>query len=163
MPRLEQLRALETTGTLSIWRVSYHLRADDRSMVLCLVPVVLSLFVSNDLDIGFSWAGGVLYGGVYGRANPLTPGTILSRIGIWSFDLCQLKLLQMSLDDHPYRNRITALQLALQHSFNLLKFTLTMIASRSQNFKWTGLVSLVAVTTGAVCYGVYLLTVQVHR
>jgi hypothetical protein len=71
-------------------------------------------------------------------ANPLTPGTILSRIGIWSFDLCQLKLLQISLDDHPYRNRLAALQLALQNSFNLLKFTLTMVASRPQKLQVDG-------------------------
>lgn len=31
-------------------------------------------------------------------------GMALSRIGLWSFDLAQLKELQQALDDHPNRN-----------------------------------------------------------
>ena len=32
----------------------------------------------------------------------------LSRIGLWSFDLCQLKELQEALNDHPQRNSMCA-------------------------------------------------------
>lgn len=31
-------------------------------------------------------------------------GMALSRIGLWAFDLCQLKELQTALVDHPRRN-----------------------------------------------------------
>lgn len=32
----------------------------------------------------------------------------LSRIGLWSFDLCQLKELQQALDTHPEKNALCA-------------------------------------------------------
>ena len=39
---------------------------------------------------------------------------MFSRIGLWAFDLCQLKELQLALADHPRRN-----SLYVRYSFNV--------------------------------------------
>ena len=65
---------------------------------------------------------------------------MFSRIGLWAFDLCQLKELQLALADHPRRNSLyvyhpatyitrlplntrprTALQNSLQNAAEMLK------------------------------------------
>lgn len=74
----------------------------------------------------------------------------------------QLKELQIALADHPNRNRLTALQIALQNLFDLLKYALTLSAATPRSFKWTALVSFVAVVCGAMSYAVYLRNVRGH-
>lgn len=130
-------------------------------MLVCLLPVVLSLFVAGIFGSDGSLINGTIFAGelrLLIRADET--GTLLSRIGMWSFDLCQLKLLQLALEDHPYRNRLAALQLALQNLFSLLRFASTMLASRPSNFKWTGAVSWLAILGGTWCYVMYLRRVR---
>ncbi|KAG8809564.1 hypothetical protein FRC17_003382 [Serendipita sp. 399] len=71
----------------------------------------------------------------------------LSRIGLWSFDLVQLQLLQESLTNHPRKNALTALQLSLQNVFDLTKYALVLGLNKPSQFKWTALVSWIAVFT----------------
>lgn len=84
------------------------------------------------------------------------------RIGLWSFDLCQLKVLQLATEHHPRRNRLAALQIALQNLFNLAKYVVTLAAATPAHFKWTALVSYAAVVGGAVAYAYYLRAVRGH-
>ncbi|WOO81090.1 Solute carrier family 40 member 1 [Vanrija pseudolonga] len=142
MPLLERAVGLERAGAWSIW-----------SEVVCLSPVVVSFFYGAGAygEHGPSWNTGLLFGGI-----------ALSRIGLWSFDLCQLKVLQLALDDHPRRNRMTALQIALQNLFNLAKYAVTLAAATPAQFKWTALVSWFAVVAGAGCYAAYLRSVRGH-
>ncbi len=125
MPILESHLGLERAGAWSIW-----------SEVICLFPTVLSFFFGTGLygEHGPAWNSVLLFGGI-----------ALSRIGLWSFDLCQLKAFQLALDNHPRRNRMTALQLALQSAFDLLKYALTLAAASPSRFKWTALASWAAV------------------
>lgn len=74
----------------------------------------------------------------------------------------QLKELQQALDAHPARNRLTALQISLQNTFDLLKYALTLAAATPAQFKWTALVSWLAVLGGAASYAVYLRGVRGH-
>ena len=74
----------------------------------------------------------------------------------------QLKELQLALDNHPRRNRLTALQISLQNLFNLLKYVLTLILSNPASFKYTAVVSWMAVFTGASVYAIYLRKVRGH-
>lgn len=76
--------------------------------------------------------------------------------------ILQLKELQLALQDHPKRNRLTALQIALQNLFDLLKYALTLSAATPRAFKWTALVSFLAVVSGALSYAVYLRNVRGH-
>ncbi len=103
-------------------------------------------------------------------------GMALSRIWLWAFDLCQLKVLQTTLNNHPRRNslcaisfsnieicllivvrlsRSTALQIALQNVADLLKYVLTIVLSRPLQFRFAALVSGVSVLMGALSYTLY--------
>jgi len=116
------------------------------SEVVTLVPVLLSFYVGapSDGEKGPTWNSGILFSGM-----------ALSRIGLWAFDLCQLKELQTTLATHPRRNSITALQFSLQNVADLAKYILTIILSRPAQFKYAALVSFIAVCLGAVCYLYY--------
>ena len=48
---------------------------------------------------------------------------------------------QTTLQDHPRRNSITALQYSLQNILDMAKFLLTIILSRPSQFKYAALVS----------------------
>nr|XP_019010099.1 uncharacterized protein I206_04567 [Kwoniella pini CBS 10737]OCF48880.1 hypothetical protein I206_04567 [Kwoniella pini CBS 10737] len=142
MPLLERKVGLERAGAWSIW-----------FEVGCLAPVALALFYGTGRygEHGPVWNSVILFGGI-----------AISRIGLWSFDLCQLKELQLALDDHPRRNQLTARQISLQNLFDLLKYVLTLWASSPSCFKWTALVSWLAIVSGAVSYAVYLRSVRGH-
>lgn len=174
MPRLVRLIGLERAGAWSIWfgsRFKFTQSTDKQSRfeVACLTPVLLSFFYATDTYglHGETWNSILLFGGPYqflGHCKVLISGLgiALSRIGLWSFDLCQLQELQTALDDHPRRNRLTALQLSLQNLFDLLKYALTLAAASPRQFKWTALVSWAAVVMGASSYAVYLRQVRGH-
>ena len=70
MPLLEKRIGLERAGAWSIW-----------FEILCLLPVLISFFVGTGQygEKGPAWNSVVLFGGI-----------ALSRIGLWSFDLCQV-------------------------------------------------------------------------
>lgn len=138
--------------------------------MILLIPVVLAFFVHAPPlgERAVPWNQALLFGGLS-----------LSRIGLWSFDLCQLKELQTTLASHPRKNAMMALQFSLQNILDLLKcvscipqtrslsyqllifspfslrYTMTMILSRPQQFKWAALVSFVAVCLATACYLVY--------
>ncbi|WWC64337.1 uncharacterized protein I303_106947 [Kwoniella dejecticola CBS 10117] len=142
MPLLERKVGLERAGAWSIW-----------FEVACLAPVALAFFYGTGRygEHGPVWNSVILFGGI-----------AISRIGLWSFDLCQLKELQLALDTHPRRNQLTARQISLQNLFDLLKYVLTLWASTPACFKWTALISWLAIVGGAVSYAVYLRSVRGH-
>lgn len=72
MPRLERLIGLERAGAWSIWFEA-----------VCLTPALIALFYGLGPygQHGKTWNSILLFGGI-----------ALSRIGLWSFDLCQVSL-----------------------------------------------------------------------
>lgn len=86
----------------------------------------------------------------------------LSRIGLWSFDLAQLKCLQVALNDHPRRNALTARQFAMQDIAELLKYVTTMIFSTPIVFKWAGLISFISVGLGSIAFAVFVVKERGH-
>ncbi|KAH9935560.1 uncharacterized protein B0H18DRAFT_416644 [Fomitopsis serialis] len=150
MPFLERRLGLVRAGNWSIW-----------SEVVCLLPVTLSFFVGGGQPNahGPAWKSALLFGGM-----------MLSRIGLWAFDLCQLKELQLALASHPRRNAMwatycslfcsdglknchrSALQYSLQNIADMLKYVLTMILSRPSQFRTAALTSFVSVVIGATTY-----------
>ncbi|GAA5961411.1 hypothetical protein JCM8115_003438 [Rhodotorula mucilaginosa] len=135
MPMLEKRIGLVRTGTWSVF-----------SEVVTLVPAVLAFFVATPPEGKRGSAG---------NDAMLFTGMALSRIGLWSFDLAQLKELQQGLDDHPNRNSIMALQFSLQNMLDLVKYVVTMILNQPSEFKWAVLISFCAVVCGAACYLIY--------
>lgn len=96
MPRLEKLVGLERAGAWSIWCVlasaslseslqiaDHHALCVHRFEVTCLVPALLAFFYGTGTygHHGQTWNSVLLFGGI-----------ALSRIGLWSFDLCQVSL-----------------------------------------------------------------------
>jgi len=78
MPRLEKLIGLERAGAWSIWFEA-----------ICLTPALVAFFYGLGPygHHGQTWNSVLLFGGI-----------ALSRIGLWSFDLCQVGL-QLSQGD----------------------------------------------------------------
>ncbi|GAA5885225.1 hypothetical protein JCM16303_005963 [Sporobolomyces ruberrimus] len=136
MPLLEKKIGLVRAGSWSIW-----------SEVITLVPAVLAFFVGAP-KVG---SKGLPY-----NSALLFSGMALSRIGLWSFDLCQLKELQEALNDHPRKNTIMALQFSLQNMLDLIKYIVTIIFNKPSEFKWPVIISFTSVVLGALCYLVYV-------
>ncbi|KAI0652481.1 Ferroporti-1 [Trametes meyenii] len=136
MPLLERKLGLVRAGNWSIW-----------SEVFCLLPVLITFYVGapSDGSRAPAWNAVLLFGGM-----------MLSRIGLWAFDLCQLKELQMALAAHPRRNSLTALQFSLQNLADMLKYILTIILSRPSQFKYAALASFISVLAGASTYLAYV-------
>ncbi|KAL1951323.1 hypothetical protein VTO73DRAFT_472 [Trametes versicolor] len=136
MPLMERKLGLIRAGNWSIW-----------SEVLCLLPVLIAFYVGEPSDgsRGPAWNAVLLFGGM-----------TFSRIGLWAFDLCQLKELQLALATHPRRNSLTALQYSLQNVADMLKYILTIVLSRPSQFKYAALASFISVCAGAFTYLVYV-------
>ena len=96
-----------------------------------------------------------------------------SRIGLWAFDLCQLKELQLSLNNHPKRNRLyvplslshtfqlnhylsMGLQFSLQNIADLVKYIITIILSQPRHFRYAALISFISVCLGVCSYAVFV-------
>ncbi|GAA5914652.1 uncharacterized protein JCM6883_001031 [Sporobolomyces salmoneus] len=136
MPFLEKRIGLVRAGSWSIW-----------SEVITLIPAVLAFFVSPPKtgNRGLPYNSALLF-----------TGMALSRIGLWSFDLCQLKELQEALNDHPRKNTIMALQFSLQNCLDLIKYVVTIIFNKPEQFKWAVVISFASVILGALCYLIYV-------
>ncbi|KAJ3551118.1 hypothetical protein NM688_g4920 [Phlebia brevispora] len=141
-PFMEKRIGLIRAGNWAIW-----------SELFCLIPVLVSFYVDPPRDgmRSIGWNSALLF-----------TGMALSRIGLWAFDLCQLKELQTALVDHPRRNAITGLQFSMQNIADLLKYVLTIILSRPSQFRWAALVSFISVGIGAISYLTFLKRMRGH-
>ncbi|KAK5092914.1 hypothetical protein LTR70_005222 [Exophiala xenobiotica] len=76
---------------------------------------------------------------------------ILSRIGLWSFDLTAQLLVQNSTDASQ-RGSFSAAESSLQNFFELCTFAMTIIWSEPEQFRYPATISLAALYTAAACY-----------
>jgi len=76
---------------------------------------------------------------------------ILSRVGLWSFDLTAQLLVQNSVDASQ-RGSFSAVESSLQNFFELCTFAMTIVWSRPEQFKYPAIISLAALYTAAACY-----------
>ncbi|GAK63829.1 putative iron transporter [Moesziomyces antarcticus] len=155
MPVMEKKLGLVRTG-------SYSLVAE----LVPLVPAVVSLWITGAPQDRFglsdkrrpSWNTGLLFSGL-----------ALSRVGLWSFDLAQLAMLQTALSpeqlgkDAGRKNALMALQFSLQNVFDLGHYALTLAWRRPSEFKYAATVSIGAVALATVIYiGGYARRVRGH-
>ncbi|GAC76947.1 iron transporter [Moesziomyces antarcticus T-34] len=155
MPVMEKKLGLVRTG-------SYSLVAE----LVPLVPAVVSLWITGAPQDRFglsdkrrpSWNTGLLFSGL-----------ALSRVGLWSFDLTQLAMLQTALSpeqlgqDAGRKNALMALQFSLQNVFDLGHYALTLAWRRPSEFKYAATVSIGAVALATVIYiGGYARRVRGH-
>ncbi|PWY98570.1 hypothetical protein BCV70DRAFT_201891 [Testicularia cyperi] len=148
MPWLEKKIGLVRTGSYSLI-----------SELLPLAPAVVALWITGSPTQRFglppstaaktrpSWNTGLLFSGL-----------AISRIGLWSFDLAQLSMIQTALSpqqlgrDADRKNALMALQFSLQNIFDLGHFALTLIWRRPYQFKYAATVSLGAVAMATAIY-----------
>lgn len=91
-----------------------------RSETLSLIPVLISFHLSSPQGKQSpAWNQTLLFGGL-----------ALSRVGLWSFDLCQLKQLQQTLADHPRGNVMNGMQFALVNVMDLMRYGMVV------GFRW---------------------------
>ncbi|VVT46869.1 uncharacterized protein SAPINGB_P001428 [Magnusiomyces paraingens] len=86
----------------------------------------------------------------------LVVGVILSRIGLWGFDLSAQVLIQNGVEAEN-RARFSSAEAACQSFFELVSFAQTMKWSTPQEFKYPAIVSMISVIIAALVYFVYVL------
>ena len=108
-------------------------------------------------------------------ASGLVAGSILSRIGLWGYDLCAQFIIQEvsatiekfaihRLDNltlakevqDSHRGSFSSTEASLQSAFELLSYVSTMIWSRPDQFRNPVLLSAVAVYTAGLLFGNFL-------
>lgn len=117
-------------------------------------PSVSGLFFVNfqaiclALGLGFAWSklgidpAGALY---------LVGGVILSRIGLWGFDLSTQVLIQEGVEAHN-RAKFSATEVACQSIFELASFMQTIIWSKPEQFKYPAIISVASTITAAILF-----------
>ncbi|KAL7415375.1 hypothetical protein BDY24DRAFT_439796 [Mrakia frigida] len=144
MPLLAKHVGLVRGGAWSLW-----------AQIACLFPPLLTLY------IGLPHTAPPGQGPVWNIVLFFT-FISLSRIALWSIDLIQLQILQEALRDHPRRNRLTSLQLSLQSAFDLSKYAIVLGFNKPAEFKWTALISFIAVFFAGITYTIYLFQNRGH-
>ncbi|KAJ8607675.1 hypothetical protein MRB53_040138 [Persea americana] len=76
---------------------------------------------------------------------------VLSRVGLWAFDLTAQLLVQNSVDSE-HRGSFSATEAGLQNFFELCTFAMTMVWSRPEQFRYPATFSLVATCIAAAIY-----------
>ena len=86
-------------------------------------------------------------------------GTILSRIGLWGFDLSAQIIVQDEVEAE-HRGSFSAIEASFQNGFELLSYASTIYFSKPEQFRWPVLTSVVAVY---IAGGIYASFVRSRR
>jgi iron-regulated transporter 1 len=109
-----------------------------------LLSIVLSVVLFSIYNPATKLAAGVLVAGV-----------VLSRFGLWGFDLSVQYLVQ---EDAPASSRgsFSAVEAALQNFFELISFAVTMVFDRPEQFQIPVYISAGATTVSAACFAKFV-------
>ncbi|KIW67523.1 hypothetical protein PV04_06767 [Phialophora macrospora] len=88
-------------------------------------------------------------------ASGLVVGTILSRIGLWGYDLCAQFIIQQEVQGSQ-RGSFSTTEATLQNLFELLSYVMTIVWSSPRQFRYPALLTTVAVYTAAGLYAYFL-------
>ncbi|EXJ80972.1 hypothetical protein A1O3_07260 [Capronia epimyces CBS 606.96] len=106
-----------------------------------------------------SVAVGLLWTGSSSSPRTVLPlfigGIILSRFGLWSFDLCAQLIIQESILP-PHRGTFSAVEMSLQNFFELCAFVPTIIFPRPDQFRYPAVISLGALYLSAALYAKFV-------
>ena len=114
------------------------------------------------LAVGLSWFfayGESLSGNKLFAASGLVGAVILSRVGLWSFDLCAQSVIQEEVNEQS-RGAFSTVEASFQNLFELFSYVLTIIFSKADQFQWPTIISVVAVY---VAGGIYTFFVRTRR
>lgn len=82
-------------------------------------------------------------------------GVILSRVGLWGFDLSAQIIVQESVEA-SHRGAFSALEASVQNTFELLSFASTVVWARPEQFRFPASVSGGAVVTAGMLYALFV-------
>ena len=85
----------------------------------------------------------------------LVTGTILSRVGLWGFDLSAQLIVQEEVDSEA-RGSFSSMEASCQNTFELLSFAMTIIFARPEQFRWPVAVSCAAVASAGGLYASFV-------
>ncbi|KAJ3005932.1 UNVERIFIED_CONTAM: hypothetical protein HDU68_004350 [Siphonaria sp. JEL0065] len=120
---------LPKTGLISIW-----------SQVLCLIPVLVSFFISDNPSLQtFLFFAGITF----------------SRVGLWSFDMSEMELLQKHVIGEDV-GLFNGCEFSLQNWFELLSYVVTMVWSRADEFWVSAFVTVGSVSLAALCFTAFV-------
>lgn len=132
-----------------------------------IAPRVMSRIGAVRAGIWFlSWqamwlssAVGLLWVGSEWSSQPSLPvfilGVILSRFGLWSFDLCAQLIIQESVLP-AFRGSFSAVEASLQNFFEICAFATTVIFPEPEQFRYPAIISLVALYSSAAFYAKFV-------
>lgn len=89
----------------------------------------------------------------------LMAGVAASRLGLWTFDLAVMQLMQDGVPDHE-RCVVSGVQNALQSVFDLLTYVVAIVISDPKDFSKMIVLSFSLVTCAAVMYTVHAYRAQ---
>jgi iron-regulated transporter 1 len=126
-------------------------------------PVRAGIWFLSWQILCLSSAAGVLWTGIIHRESSPSPalfpifivGVILSRFGLWSFDLCAQLIIQESIQP-PNRGTFSAVEMSLQNLFELCAFATTLVFPRPDQFRFPALISLAAAYCAATLYAKFV-------
>jgi iron-regulated transporter 1 len=139
-------------------------------------PVRAGLW-SSTWQFGMLAAGATVFWGFADNslvaAGGLMGGTILSRVGLWGFDL-SAQLIVQEVSTHPRflnldgtnrlvqevepqnRGVFSSVEAAWQNAFELLSYVSTIVFFRPEQFKWPSLISVAAVASANGAYATFV-------
>jgi iron-regulated transporter 1 len=88
-------------------------------------------------------------------ATGLVGGTIISRVGLWGFDLSAQVIIQEEVEPQ-YRGAFSTTEAALQNFFELCAYTSTIIFSKPAQFAYPTMMSVAAVYVAGALYAKFL-------
>ena len=110
------------------------------------------------LAVGLSWyfvdyknhSGSPLF-----AASGLVGAVILSRVGLWGFDLCAQSIIQEEVDEQA-RGTFSTVEASFQNLFELLSYLTTIVFPHPDQFRWPVVISVVAVYTAGGTYTAFV-------
>jgi iron-regulated transporter 1 len=85
----------------------------------------------------------------------LVTAVILSRTGLWGFDLSAQLIIQDEVEPEM-RGTFSSLEASVQNGFEMLAFLSTVVFSRPEQFKFPAAISAIAVAAAAVLYACFV-------
>jgi len=110
------------------------------------------------LAVGLSWffaSSESLTGNGLFAASGLVGAVILSRVGLWSFDLCAQSIVQEEVNEEG-RGAFSTVEASFQNLFELLSYATTIIFSKADQFQWPAVISVIAVYVAGGTYTVFV-------
>ncbi|KAH7310464.1 Ferroporti-1 [Stachybotrys elegans] len=113
----------------------------------------------STLQLSMLMAGGAIFWACLQEpmisASGIVGGTILSRVGLWGFDLCTQIIIQEEVEAEN-RGAFSSVEAAWQNMFEMLAYGSTAIFHRPEDFKWPVLISIVATALCNMGYATFL-------